>query len=207
MSNPIKIVVIHDGLIPKVDPLLIELQIKFGMDEVVHYENSNDGLDYVLKNLNQKIIVILDMNFSKGELSGLQVFKNIREKTALVYIILITADEVIKIKNEDLIFLINHDAFALESVTTDYSKIIGLVENASHKLDARVDAILEDWITKQSIEKRAKPYLKTKEGKTYTLDDILESIRQQTAIGKQMERNILKLAVDLLTRQKTALND
>ncbi len=207
MSAPIKIVVIHDGLIPKVDPLLVELQEKFGLNEVIHYENSNDGLEYVLGNLNQKMIVILDMNFSKGELSGLQVFENIRDKTALVYIILITADEVIKIKNEDLIFLINHDAFALESVTADYSKIISLVENASHKLDARVDAVLEDWITKQSDEKRAKPYLKTREGKTYTLENILESIRQQTEIGKQMERNILKLSVDLLSRQKTKLDD
>jgi hypothetical protein len=106
-----------------------------------------------------------------------------------------------------LIFLINHDAFALESVTADYSQIISLVEGASHKLDARVDAVLEDWITKQSVEKRAKPYLQTKDGKTYTLDNILESIRLQTTIGKQMERNILKLAVDLLTRQKTKLDD
>ena len=153
------------------------------------------------------MIVILDMNFSHGELSGIQVFKNIRDKTALIYVILITADEVLKIKNEDLIFLINHDAFALESVTADYSKIISLVESASHKLDARVDAVLEDWITKQSKEKREKPYLKTKDGKTYTLDNILESIRLQTDIGKQMERNILKLAIDLLTRQKTKLDD
>jgi hypothetical protein len=45
MIAPTKIVVIHDGLIPKVDPLLVELQIKFGQDSVVHYENSNDGLD------------------------------------------------------------------------------------------------------------------------------------------------------------------
>ncbi|NOU39566.1 MAG: hypothetical protein HOO89_12700 [Ferruginibacter sp.] len=207
MTNRNKIVLIHDGLIPKVDPLLIELQMKFGADQVIHYENSNSGLEYVTNNLNQKIIVILDMNFSKGELSGLQVFKNIREITSLVYIILITADEVIKIKNEDLIFLINHDAFALESVTTDYSKIIELVEDASHKLDARIDAVLEDWIFKQPVEKRDDPYLKTKDGKTYTLNNILESIRQQTEIGKKMEKNILKLTIDLLSRKKTELDD
>lgn len=207
MNTPIKIVVIHDGLILQNDPLLIELKTKFGETEVLHYENSNQGLDYVLTHLYQKMIVLLDVNFSKGELSGVQVFKDIREKTSLVYVILITADEFYKIKNEDLIFLINHDAFALESVTSDYSKIVSLVESASHKLEARVDAVLEDWITKQSKEKREKPYLKTKEGKTYTLDNILESIRQQTVIGKQMERNILTLAVDLLTRQKTKLDD
>ena len=207
MNTPTKIVVIHDGLIPKIDPLLVALQNKFGEKNVIHHENSNDGLDYVLKNINQKMIVVLDINFSKGELSGLEVFKSIRDKTALIYVILITADELIKLKNDDLVFLINHDAFALESVTADYTRIVSLVENASHKLDARVDAVLEDWITKQPKEKREKPYITTKDGKAYTLDDILESIRQQTEIGKHMERNILKLAVDLLTRQKTKLDD
>jgi DNA-binding LytR/AlgR family response regulator len=207
MNTPTKIVVIHDGLIPKVDPLLVALQSKFGEKNLIHYENSNDGLDYVLKNINEKMIVVLDINFSKGELSGLEVFKSIREKTALVYVILITADEIIKLKNDDLVFLINHDAFALEIVTADYTKIVSLVENASHKLDARVDAVLEDWITKQPKAKREKPYITTKDGKTYTLDNILESIRQQTDIGKHMERNILKLAVDLLTRQKAKLDD
>jgi DNA-binding LytR/AlgR family response regulator len=207
MNSPTKVIVIHDGLIPKVDPLLVELQIKFGEENVIHHENSNEGLEYVLSNISQKMIVILDINFSKGELSGLEVFKSIREKTSLIYIILITADEIIKLKNDDLVFMINHDAFALESVTADYAKIISLVENASHKLDARIDSVLEEWISKQAKEKREKAYLTTKDGKTYTLDDILESIRQQTEIGKHMERNILKLAVDLLTRQKTKLDD
>jgi DNA-binding LytR/AlgR family response regulator len=207
MNAPIKIVVIHDGLIPKVDPLLVTLQSKFGEKNVIHLENSNEGLDYIMNNINQKTIVVLDINFSKGELSGLEVFKSIREKTSLIYVILITADEIIKLKNDDLVFLINNDAFALESVTADYTRIVSLVESATHKLDARVDAVLEDWIIKQPNVKREKPYITTKDGKTYTLDNILESIRQQTEIGKHMERNILKLAVDLLTRHKTKLND
>jgi len=207
MDSLTKIVVIHDGLIPKVDPLIVELQNKFGEAQVVHHENSNQGLEYVLDNLNQKIIVVLDMNFSKGELSGVQVFKSIREKTALVYVILISADEVLKMKNDDLVFLINHDAFALESVTADYTKIISLVECAAHKLDARIDSVLEHWILQQSQEKREKPYLTTKDGKKYTLEEILVSIREQTEVGKQMERSILNLAINLLTRQKTTLDD
>jgi DNA-binding NtrC family response regulator len=207
MNTPTKIIIIHDGLIPKVDPLLVELKHKFGDGQVEHFENSNQGLEYVLKNLAHKMIVLLDVNFSKGELSGIQVFEDIRKNTALVYVILITADEFYKIKNEDLILLINHDAFAIENVTSDYTKIISLIDNASHKLDARVDSVLEEWITKQSNEKREKPYLKTKDGKTYTLDEILESLRKQTEIGKQMEKNILNLAVDLLVRKKTSLDD
>ncbi len=206
MNTPTKIVVIHDGLIPKVDPLLVELINAFGEQNVIHKVHAEEGLAYVLENLRQKMIIILDINFDGDELNGIEVLEKIRKETSLVYIIMITARTLRELNNDYLIAMINNDAFALQNAD-DYPKIISLVESASHKLDARVDAVLEEWITKQSKEKREKPYLKTKDGKTYTLDNILESIRQQTEIGKQMERNILKLAVDLLTRQKTKLDD
>lgn len=199
---PVKIIVIHDGLIPKVDPLLVMLRLKFGDEHVIHFENSNDGLDYVLKNLSQKMVVLLDKNFSKGEKSGIQVFEEIRNETFLVYVILVTADEYYKIKNEDLILLINHDAFAIENVTSDYKKIISLVDQAAHKLNARIDAVLEDWIAKHKPEDRGRPLVKTKDGKVYSMQDILESIRQQTEIGKEFETNLAKLAIDLFSRQK-----
>jgi len=201
-----KIVVIHDDLIPNADPLFVQLYESFGEENVIHFIHSNEGLNYVLNNLNQKTIVILDINFSSDELTGIQVLEKIRSKTSLIYVIMITARTLRELDNDYLISMVNNDALAVENAD-NYPKIVALVESASHKLDARVDAVLEDWITKQSEEKRAKPYLKTKDGKTYTLDNILESIRQQTEIGKQMERNILKLAVDLLSRQKTKLDD
>lgn len=200
--TPIKIVVIHDGLIPKVDPLLVMLKLGFGDDNVIHFENSNEGLEYVLGNLSQKMIVLLDKNFSQGERSGIQVFEEIRKNTSLVYVILITADEYYKIKNEDLILLINHDAFAIENVTSDYTKIISLVESAAHKLNARIDAVLEEWIARHKPEDREKPLLRTKEGKIYSMNDVLESIRHQTDIGKDFEVSLVKLAIDIFSRQK-----
>jgi response regulator of citrate/malate metabolism len=176
--------------------------LKFGDDNVIHFENSNEGLKYVLDNLSQKMIVLLDKNFSHGEKSGIQVFEEIRKNTSLVYVILVTADEYYKIKNEDLILLINHDAFAIENVTSDYTKIISLVESAAHKLNARIDAVLEDWIARHKPEDREKPLLRTKEGKVYSMNDILDSIRHQTDIGKEFETNLVKLAIDIFSRQK-----
>jgi response regulator of citrate/malate metabolism len=200
--TPIKIVVIHDGLIPKVDPLLVMLRLQFGDENVLHYENSNEGLEYVLANLGEKTIVLLDKNFSQGEKSGIQVFEEIRKKSSLVYIILITADEYYKISSEDLILLINHDAFAIENVTSDYTKIISLVENASHKLNARIDAVLEEWIARHKSEDRERPLVKTKEGKVYSMNDVLESIRLQTQVGKEFESNLTKLAIEIFSKQK-----
>lgn len=206
MSLPSKIVVIHDDLIPKSDPLLVELYEIFGEQNVIHFVHSNEGLDYILKNLSQKMIVILDVNFSSDELNGVQVLEKIRSETSLVYVIMITARTLRELDNDYLISMVNNDALAIEN-SDDYPKIVSLAKAAAHKLDVRVDSVLEDWITKLPKEKRAKPYITTKEGKTYTLDDILSSIRSQTELGKHMERNILKLAVDLLTRQKTKLDD
>lgn len=208
MLQPPKIIVIHDGLETRraEDPLLVSLKVSFPSSEVIHFENSNEGLDYVLKNLNQKLIVILDINFSDGELSGVQVFEGIRKQTSLVYVIMVTARSLNEISNDELISMINNDALAIENVFS-YPKIISLVENAIHKLEVRVDSVLEEWITKQTNSNREMPYLKVKGGKSYSLNDILKSIREQTELGKQLERNILKLAVDLLARQKSNLDD
>lgn len=206
MNSPTKIVVIHDGLIGKDDPLLVTLRMKFEDENVIYRENSNVGLEYVLGNINQKMIVVLDIGFNKGELSGWEVFRSIREQTSLVYVILVTADELIKINPENLKFLINHDAFALEDVTADYSRIVSLVEKASHKLNARVDAVLEDWINNHSKEEIEKPYL-TSDGKTYSLKDLQLEIRKDTEFGREIERKILRLTIDLLTRGKKSIND
>jgi hypothetical protein len=54
---------------------------------------------------------------------------------------------------------------------------------------------------------REKPYLLTRSGQSYSLNQILQEIRLQTEFGKGMERNILNLTIDLLARQKEQLTD
>ncbi|HEY0743537.1 MAG TPA: hypothetical protein VGD40_18845 [Chryseosolibacter sp.] len=203
---PVKIIVIHDGLIQNDDPLLIALRDRFSGSQITHFVNSNEGLKFVLDNLKQKMIVLLDINFSRGEKSGVEVFEDIRKKTSLVHIIMITARNLAEIKSDELISMINHDALALENAS-NYPEIVSLVEKAMYRLEVRVDCILEEWIETQSIEDRNKPYIKMSDGSQYTLTEVLESIRQQTGIGIALEKNIMKLAVDLLVRQKAKLND
>jgi DNA-binding NtrC family response regulator len=204
-SNTFKAVVIHDGLIPKIDPLLVELNNEFGEASVIHFENSNQGLEYVLSNLNQKMIVLLDINFSHGELSGIQVFEDIKQRTALIYVIMVTARSLGEIDHNDLVTMINHDAFAIENVH-NYPKIIELVKTAIHKMEVRVDSALEQWINLHSEEDKDKPYIVTRDGKTYTLREILEEIRLQTPYGRDVEKKILMLAIDMLARGKKQIN-
>jgi hypothetical protein len=57
------------------------------------------------------------------------------------------------------------------------------------------------------VEKRDQVILKTKEGETYTMNDLLESIRKQTEVGITFEKNLLKLAIELFSRQKLKLDE
>lgn len=203
---PTKVVVIHDN-IDEISPIMVEMRVKYGPENVVLFQHSQEGLDYVLQNLGSKMVVLLDKNFDGNEIDGIKVFSEIRKKTSLVYIILITVSKISEINSETLKMLINKDLFKLESFTQDYRKIIELVDEALSTLNVRVDAVIEDWIMRHPTDKREQIILKTRDGAAYSMNDILESIRQGTQVGIQFERNLLKLAIELFSRQKLKLDD
>src|SRR5690606_13001127 len=89
-----KIVVIHDDMDDDY-PLIVMLKDKYSDENVIFFKHSQEGLNYVLENLGKKMVVLLDKNFKdKDDISGLKVFEKIREKTALVYIVLISANSI-----------------------------------------------------------------------------------------------------------------
>lgn len=204
---PTRIIVIHDN-IDETSPIMVEMIVKYGEANVLLFKHSQQGLDYVLENLGSKMVVLLDKNFYDGkEIDGIRVFEKIREKTSLVYVILVTVSKISEIDGETLKMLINKDLFKLESFTSDYKKIISLIDEALLTLSTRIDAVIEDWIMRHPIDKRQQVLLKTKEGRTYSMNEILESIRKQTDVGVEFEKNLLKLAIELFSRQKLKIND
>ncbi|WP_309608456.1 hypothetical protein [Flavobacterium sp.] len=205
--SPTKIVVIHDN-IDETSPIMVEMSIKYGNENVILFKHSQDGLDFVLNNLGNKMIVLLDKNFYDGkEIDGIKVFEKIREKTSLVYIILVTVSKISEIDGDTLKMLINKDLFKLESYTNDYKAIINLIDEALLTIGTKVDSVIEDWIMRHPVEKREQIILKTKDGRSYSMNDILESIRQQTEVGIEFEKNLLKLAIELFSRQKLRIDD
>lgn len=204
---PAKIIAISDDLIPEIDPIFIGLKAELPENEIVHFTNSNEGLRYVLDNLNQKMVVLLDINFSsRTEKSGYEVFDDIRKKTSLVYIIMATVRNLSEIPLANLVSWINNDAVSLEN-TFNYTKIISLIKDAIHKLDVQVDSVIEEWIMRHPPNKRTTALIKTKDGKSYSMDDILNAIRQREPIGLEFEKNLLKLAIDIFNRQKLSTDD
>lgn len=205
-DSRLQIIVIDDN-IKKTDPLLVHLQLNFKDANIILKANAKDGLEYILANLNSKMIILLDYDLGAGEPNGTEIFLKIREKTALLYVIIITAKLIDDIPNRELVTYINKDALAVIDKTISLENKIKLVRDAIHSLDVRVDCVLEQWIYRHTEEERNKPYLTTSSGQQHTLMSILTEIRQRTEFGKAMERNILLLAIDFLTRGKKQVND
>jgi len=178
------------------------MQLNFKDANIILKDNAKDGLEYILDNLNSKMIVLLDYDLGAGEPNATNIFLKIRERTTLLYVIIITAKFIDDIPRKELVTYINKDALAVIDKTTSLQDKIKLVQDAIHALDIRVDCVLEQWISNHPEEKQKEPYLTDSNGKTYTLEDILREIRQQTDFGRKMERNIMMLAVDLFTRNE-----
>ena len=205
-DSKLKIIVIDDN-IKKSDPLLVQLQLTFKDAIIILKDKAKDGLDYILDNLNSKMIILLDYDLGAGEPNGTEIFLKIREKTALLYVIIITAKLIDDIPNKELVTYINKDALAVIDKTTSLEDKIKLIRDSIHALDVRVDCVLEQWISSHSEENQNEPYLTTATGKTLTLKDVLIEIRQQTDFGRKIERNIMMIAVDLLTRGKKQISN
>jgi DNA-binding NtrC family response regulator len=205
MAN-LNIIVIDDNL-KETDPLLVQLKLDFKEATVILKTSAKDGLDYILTNLNSKMIVLLDYDLGANEPNGTELFMKIREKTSLLYVIIVTAKLIDEISRSELMTYINKDALAIVDKTVSLTDKIAVVKNAVHSLDVRIDCVLEQWIANHTEDEQNEPYLTTSSGQIYTLKDILNEIRQGTDFGKSMERKILLLAVDLLTRGKKQVDD
>lgn len=209
MSNSIspKIIVIHDD-ISDISPIMVMLKVKHGDENVLLFKHSQDGLDYVLKNLGCKMIVLLDKNFKEAkDISGIRVFEKIKEKTSLVYIILITVSKITELDDDELKMLINKDLFKFESFTSDYTTILSLVDEALRDLSLRIDCVLEEWIMRHPVEARNKPLIKNRDGVYFSMNEVLTSIREQGEVGLDFERSLLTLAIEIFSRQKLLTDD
>ena len=203
--NNTEIVIIDDSF-DIFDPLVVELRENFPQANVTVINNPDEGLKFILSNLSKKIIVLLDYNFKTGQPKGHDILLKIREATSLVYVIIMTAKQFSTIPHSELVDFVNNDALAIVQNTVDTSEIIKLVLKASQQLSVRVDCVLEQWISNHSEDKQNEPYLTTSSGETYTLKGVLIYFRQQTDFGRKIERNIMMLAIDLLTRGKKQVN-
>ena len=204
-ESDINIVIIDDNLNNTVpQPLILKLKERYS--KVKEFTDPKNGTNYVINNPQEKIIVILDIMMP--DMDGHQVLAKIRQNNSIIPVILYTGkDEKLHGSLRDFI---ENQAFSYVEKDDSYKTVLKIVENAAYQVNllfSQVDKAIEGWIETHGDDQKEAPYIRTKDGTAYSLNDVVKSIRERTEIGQKMEQNILKLAIDLLVRDKKRLDD
>ncbi|MBQ6068886.1 MAG: hypothetical protein IJK84_05225 [Bacteroidales bacterium] len=183
-----KIVFIDDNMREGLDNPFVRSIGKFQKDaDLSVFKDPSEGLTYVLNNLNNQMIVFLDCKFDGYGLQGINVLRQIREKTSLLYIVMMSANAISQISSLDIIEMINEDYIWFfdrnNGTFTDASKLIDRIKNL---WKTRFDCILEKWILKHP-EDADKFAFREAGGNSYTWAEMLKQLRLQTEVGKLFE--------------------
>ena len=145
------------------------------------------GLNYVMENLNSRMIVFVDCKFDGYGLQGINILKKIRETTSLLYIVMMSANPLSQIAGVDVAEMINQDFIWFfdrnNGTVKDACALIGEIKNL---WDVRLDCVLENWLIKHA-EKKDEVIL-VKGNTSYTWNDVLQAVRRHTDIGKYFEK-------------------
>lgn len=149
--------------------------------------NPEAGLSFVLENLNSRMIVFVDCRFDGYGLQGINLLKQIREKTSLLYIVMMSANNLSQIAGVDVVEMINQDyIWFLDRNNSTVQDACKLIDDISALWDSRFDCVLEHWLIRHQEDKDKVVY--NKNNKVYTWGQLLDEVRKQTEVGKDFER-------------------
>lgn len=184
-----KIVFIDDNL-SREDALVQSVKNNYQLEEDKYevFNAVNPGVDFVLNNLNSKIIVLIDCRFEpKGQEDGIYALKRIRETTSLVYVIMMSANGIQQNSAEDLRTMINEDyIYYFERSTSSFMDLFSLIDRIKIQWNSRIDCVLESWLARHTDD--ADKIVTMKGDKKYTLADLLSNIRKGKEEGQELLR-------------------
>lgn len=195
-------VVIDDTISIKEHPLLYTLEDK-GFD-VLFFLKPEEGLDFIINNLELNMIVLLDIQFSATDIeNGHSVLKKINEKSELIPVILWSG---INETEESFSDFINNNASGFIRKDSTIEESLVVIEKALKFLKTSLDNIIEDWIIEKPEDKDI-PVFFTANGLSLSLNEILYEIRNQTDLGKSFSKKLNQLTIHLLLNKLEKLND
>lgn len=197
-------IVIIDDNMSVTTPFVVRLKIKFPEKNIKVFTKAEEGTDYIISNLEKRIIVFLDCNFTSG-IQGGEALLKIRDKTSLVYIVMMSANSANQHPPELISEMINNRGiFYIKN--TDTQQAESLVKRIDSIMNSKIDCALEQWIIDNKSLNADDPYLYIG-NKKLTLADLLREIRLRTAIGEQLEKEMIDLTIHLLLRNKISFSN
>lgn len=145
------------------------------------------GLEFVMENLNCRMIVFVDCRFDGYGLQGINLLKQIREKTSLLYVVMMSANNLNQIAGVDLVEMINQDyIWFLDRNNSTVQDACTLIDSIASLWDSRFDCVLEQWLIRHQEDTDKVVYIQGKNG--YTWGQLLDEVRLRTEVGKDFER-------------------
>lgn len=199
-----KIVFIDDNMSEK-EPFVQNIRKQYKDADCNHvFQDPEKGLEFVLGNLDSKMIVFIDWNFSGHRTKGIDLLKKIREKTSLLYIVIMSANQLrTDIPHDSIIEMMNEENFFyLDRSNDDFRSVISIINRIRSYWNTKFDCILEQWLLRHPEDKSKEAFSEVSTGKTFTWSNILVELRKQTPIGKSFEQKLNEYYIYQLNRSK-----
>ena len=182
-------IIFIDDNFNEMSTLVQTMSVEFPQADVSHVFNDPEkGVEYILGNLDKPMIVFVDWNYKGTSKKGLSVLRSIREKTSLLYVIMMSANQIIqnRIKNAEIIEMMNAENFYFYDSSTDDADAVSLVKIILGKMKSKFDCVLEQWLIRHPEDKHK--VVIRQNGVNYTWNDVLREVRMQTEFGMDFER-------------------
>lgn len=189
-----KIFIVDDELKSN-HPLIVKLGQFFS--EVRLFKKSSDAMAQVADCLGSRIILILDLRLSGGE-TGQTSLAALRELSYQIPVIVWTAvDE----KSEEFFDLINLKTYAIRDKAESIENMVKLVQEADADINYALSNALERWIMSQPGD-HDEVFAVATNGESYSLNDMLNEVRKDTAKGREFTQDLVNLTIELMEKEE-----
>lgn len=199
-NNKFHIIIVDDTM-GENDPFVVNLKLDYSdIAEVTYFEQVEPAMAFVDEHMSERMIIFMDCKFG-SVWQGIDAVLNLRKKTVLIYVIMISANPVDQLTAKDLTALINtENIFFVKN--NDEDSAHEKIEQIRFLWKSRFDCILEEWLVRHPEDNGKEAYCEATAGKSYTWDDILKELRLQTPVGKSFEQKLNEYYIYQINRSK-----
>lgn len=184
-ANKFHIIIVDDTM-GKDDPFVVELKLSYtDVANIEYFDNVDDAMCFIERHMSERMILFMDCKFG-SVWQGIDAVRDLRKHTALIYVVMMSANSLNQLDPSDIATLINmNNIFFIKNTDTDGAQ--EYVEKIRALWKTQFDCILEYWLVRHPEDANKIAFTEVS-GKTYTWGEILSELRLQTSVGKAMEQ-------------------
>lgn len=155
--------------------------------ELAVFTDPDEGLMFIMEHLNSQMIAFIDCKFDGFAKQGTDLLKDIRKKTSLLYIVMMSANNLKQIEGIDIAAMINEDfIWFYDRNNGSVDGACTLIQQITQYWSSRFDCVLERWLVRHPDDKDKVVYSRNKTD--YSWGQLLNEVRMQTEVGKDFAR-------------------